>query len=95
MSVTKADLINQVYASHPGLSRVQSRAAVEFFLKSIKASLENGKDVLLSGFGKFNIKYKSARRGRNPQTGDSLMLEARRVVVFKWSGELRKAVNNK
>ena len=93
MSVTKADLINQVYSSHPGLSRVQSRNAVEFFLESIKARLEKGEDVLISGFGKFNIKYKSARRGRNPQSGDLMLLDARRVVVFKWSGELRKAVN--
>jgi integration host factor subunit alpha len=59
------------------------------------ASLENGEDVLLSGFGKFNVKAKSARKGRNPQTGEILMLEARRVVTFKPSGKLREKVNGK
>jgi integration host factor subunit alpha len=59
------------------------------------ASLENGADVLLSGFGKFNVKAKSARKGRNPLTGEVLMLEARRVVTFKPSGKLREKVNGK
>jgi integration host factor subunit alpha len=59
----------------------------------LKGSLENGEDVLLSGFGKFNVKAKSARKGRNPQTGEAVMLEARKVVTFKPSGTLRKKVN--
>jgi integration host factor subunit alpha len=95
MSVTKADLINQVYETHPGFNRIKSTEAVESFLKIIKKSLANGDDVLLSRFGKFNVKDKSARKGRNPQTGESMILDARRVVVFKPSGNFRKAVNNK
>jgi len=95
MSVTKADLINKVHKIHPGFNRIKSTDAVESFLKIIKKSLANGDDVLLSGFGKFNVKDKSARRGRNPKTGGSMMLDARRVVVFKPSGSFRKAVNNK
>jgi len=59
----------------------------------LKGRLENGEDVLLSGFGKFNVKAKSARKGRNPQTGEAVMLEARKVVTFKPSGTLRKKVN--
>jgi integration host factor subunit alpha len=95
MPLTKLDIINQVHSSSSKLTKNQAREAVETILKTIKTSLENGDDVLLSGFGKFNVKNKSARRGRNPQTGDALMLEARRVVVFKPSGKLRQKVNSK
>jgi integration host factor subunit alpha len=95
LTITKADLINRVYTANPKLTKVQAYEAVETILKTIKASLENGDDVLLSGFGKFNVRDKSARRGRNPQTGDSLLLDARRVVTFKPSGILRKNVNGK
>lgn len=93
MSVTKADLINLVYSLNHKLTKSKAREAVETILNIIKTSLANGDDVLISGFGKFNVKHKSARRGRNPQTGESMMLEPRRVVTFKPSGHLRKAVN--
>jgi integration host factor subunit alpha len=95
MTFTKPDLINQVYASNSKLSKAKARGTVETILKIMMASLENGEDVLLSGFGKFNVKAKSARKGRNPQTGEILMLEARRVVTFKPSGKLREKVNGK
>jgi integration host factor subunit alpha len=77
------------------MTKIQAREAVEAIILIIKYRLENGDDVLLSGFGKFNVKAKSARKGRNPQTGDALMLDARRVVTFKPAGKLRKLVNNK
>jgi integration host factor subunit alpha len=93
VTLTKADLIDQVYASNPKMTKAQAREAVETILYLLKASLENGEDVLLSGFGKFNVKAKSARKGRNPQTGEAVMLEARKVVTFKPSGTLRKKVN--
>ncbi|HKJ13408.1 MAG: integration host factor subunit alpha [Desulfobulbales bacterium] len=93
MALTKADLINQVHSSSPKLSKVQAREAVETILKIMKASLGSGDDVLLSGFGKFNVKAKSARKGRNPKTGEAMMLEARKVVTFKPSGILREKVN--
>ena len=93
MAFTKFDLINQVYASNPKLSKAQAREAVETILRIIKSSLENGADVLLSGFGKFNVNAKSARKGRNPKTGESVMLAARKVVTFKPSGILREKVN--
>ena len=95
MTVTKVDLIDQVYASNSKMSKARAREAVETFLLIIKSSLEKGDDVLLSGFGKFNVKDKNARRGRNPQTGDELVLDARRVVTFKVSGKLKKLVNDK
>ena len=77
------------------MTKIQAREAVETILRIIKSSLENGEDVLLSGFGKFSVKSKSDRKGRNPQTGESLMLDARKVVTFKPSGLLRKKVNGK
>ena len=96
MALTKADLINKVYSSHQTpLTKKEARKALETILRTIKSSLESGDDVLLSGFGKFNVKAKSSRRGRNPKTGKTMMLDARKVVTFKPSGKLRKKVNGK
>jgi integration host factor subunit alpha len=60
----------------------------------MKRSLENGEDVLVSGFGKFCVREKKARKGRNPATGNDLILRERRVVTFKYSGKLRERINN-
>ena len=96
MALTKADLINKVYSSHQTpLTKKEARKAVETILHTIKSSLESNEDVLLSGFGKFSVKSKSVRKGRNPQTGESMMLDARRVITFKPSGKLRDKVNGK
>ena len=95
MTLTKVDIISQVHATNPRMTKIQAREAVEIILRIIKSSLENGEDVLLSGFGKFNVKAKSARKGRNPHTGEAVMLEARKVVTFKPSGLLREKVNGK
>jgi len=95
MTLTKADLVQQVYKTHPTLTKAQSTDSVETFLALSKSSLIAGEDLLLSGFGKFNIKDKKSRRGRNPQTGSELTLEARRVVTFKASGILRSRINAK
>ena len=95
MTLTKADLINQVHASHPKMTKAQAREAVETILRIIKSNLESNENVLLSGFGKFSVNDKSVRKGRNPQTGESLMLDARRVITFKPSGKLREKVNEK
>ena len=93
MTITKADLVRQIYQSHPELTKIRSTQAVELFLNLAKDSLIAGKNLLLSGFGKFKVKDKRLRRGRNPQTGEELMLTARRVVTFKPSGKLRGRVN--
>ena len=95
MTLTKVNIINQIYPSNPRMTQIQAREAVETILRIIKSNLENGEDVLLSGFGKFNVKDKNARRGRNPKTGESMMLEARRVITFRPSGILREKVNGK
>ena len=95
MTFTKVDLIGEIHATNPRMTKIQAREAVETILRIIKSSLENGDNVLLSGFGKFNVKNKNARRGRNPKTGESMMLEARNVITFKPSGLLREKVNEK
>ncbi len=92
MALTKEKIINSIY-HQVGLSKSQSRSAVESLLEIIKNTLENGEDLLISGFGKFVVKEKSARRGRNPQTTEDLQLRERRVVVFKTSGVLRNKIN--
>ncbi|VAW40066.1 Integration host factor alpha subunit [hydrothermal vent metagenome] len=93
MTLTKADLVQQVYKTHPSLTKAQATDSVEAFLSLAKTALISGNDLLLSGFGKFNVKDKKSRRGRNPQTGDELTLNARRVVTFKPSGILRSRIN--
>ena len=93
MTLTKADLVQQIYKNHEGLTKEQSTEAVETFLRISKDTLIGGSDLLLSGFGKFNVREKNSRRGRNPQTGEDIILEGRRVVTFKPSGILRTKVN--
>lgn len=92
MALTKEKLGSSIY-NQVGLSKSQSRIVVERLLEIIKQTLENGQDILISGFGKFVVKEKSARRGRNPQTTKELQLRARRVIVFKTSGVLREKIN--
>ena len=94
MTLTKAELVQQIYKIHPTLSKTQAAESVEAFLRISKNSLIKGSDLLLSGFGKFNVKDKNSRRGRNPQTDDELTLDVRRVITFKPSGILRDKVNN-
>ena len=93
MALTKNKIVEQV--NELGFTKKKSVEIVESLLEIIKRSLENGEDVLVSGFGKFCIKDKSTRRGRNPATGDDLLLDARRVVTFKCSGKLRDRINNR
>ena len=93
MALTKENIIDSIY-HQIGLSKSQSRIVVERLLELIKQRLETGEDLLISGFGKFVVNQKSARRGRNPQTTEDLQLRARRVVVFKTSGVLRDKINS-
>jgi len=94
MALTKEKITDSIY-NQVGLSKTQSRRVVESLLDIMKHTLEKGEDLLLSGFGKFLVKDKAARRGRNPQTKEDLKLKARRVVVFRTSGVLRKKINQK
>jgi len=92
MSITKAHLADSIH-NQLGLPKNQSVQVLESILEIIKKTLENGEDVLITGFGKFYVKEKRKRRGRNPATGEDLMLGSRRVVGFKCSGKLRERMN--
>lgn len=93
MALTKANIVDAVQ-TEIGFTRHQSTELVESLLEHIKSTLESGEDVLVSGFGKFCVQEKSERRGRNPATGEDLMMAPRKVVSFKCSGKLRGRVND-
>ena len=92
MALTKADIIESV-RQQLGFPQKKSSEVVEQLIETIKSTLASGEDVLVSGFGKFCVNDKKERRGRNPATGDSMMLRSRKVVTFKVSGKLRRRVN--
>jgi len=92
MTVTKADLAQKV-ADDCGFMKGEAQEMVEKLLDIIKSTLIAGQDVMVSGFGKWSVKSKHARRGRNPKTGESIVLDARRVVTWQYSPMLKKAVN--
>jgi integration host factor subunit alpha len=94
MALTKEKIIDSIY-NQVGMSKNQSRRVMESILELIKHTLAQGENILVSGFGKFVVKNKSARKGRNPQTRADLRLRARKVVVFRTSGVLRKKINKK
>ena len=93
MTLTKSHLIDAI-AEQNGFTRKKSTETVEIILEIIKSKLASGEDVLISGFGKFCVKDKNSRRGRNPATGSDLILRERKVVTFKCSGKLRDKINN-
>jgi integration host factor subunit alpha len=94
MTLVKDDLVQEVY-DQAWSSKHQSRAVVDALFELVKKSLESGEDVLISGFGKFTVRNKRARRGRNLQTGEDLALEPRRVVRFRCSPVMRERINGK
>ena len=93
-TLTKAHIVEAV-AEANGYTRNNSVETVETLLELIKSALESGDDVMISGFGKFCVKNKKKRRGRNPATGKDLILAPRKVVTFKWSGKLKEKLNTK
>jgi integration host factor subunit alpha len=92
MSLTREAITRSVF-DRLDLSKTETARAVEAAFEIIKKSLENGEDVLISGFGKFCVKDKGKRRGRNPGTGEELILAERRVVTFKCSTVLKRKPN--
>ena len=94
MTQTKADLIEAIQSKN-GLTLKQSTNLVETLMEIMKDTLASGEDILMSGFGKFCVKEKAERKGRNPATGEDQMLPARKVVTFTSSGKLRERVNSK
>ena len=93
MTLTKSDLIEEIQTKN-GLTKKKSAETIEALLEIMKKTLASGEDVLISGFGKFCVKEKAQRKGRNPATGEDMMLSPRRVVTFKWSGKLREKVDS-
>ena len=94
MALTKNVIVEQIQTGL-GFPKNKSVEITESLLELIKSSLASGDDVLVSGFGKFCVKEKRERKGRNPATGEDAILPARRVVTFKCSGKLRDKVNGK
>jgi integration host factor subunit alpha len=92
MTLTKNDLVKSL-AKENGFEKKQSLKIVETLLEIIKSKLSSGEDVLISGFGKFCVNEKRERRGRNPATGESILLKPRRVVTFRCSRQLRAKIN--
>ena len=89
MTLTKANIVEEV-AEQSGYPKNQSIEIFETLLEIIKSTLESGEDVLISRFGRFCVKEKHERRGRNPATGEDMMLEPRRVVTFRCFRQLRE-----
>lgn len=92
MALTKTQIVDSIQ-QRIGFSRKRSTELVESLIEIIKFNIENGDDVLISGFGKFCVKDKNQRKGRNPATGQDMMLDKRKVVTFKCSSVLRDKVN--
>jgi integration host factor subunit alpha len=94
MTLTKVDVAQKV-ANDCGFMKGEATEIVEKLLGIIKSRLVAGENVMISGFGKWSVKSKRARRGRNPQTGEELILDARRVVTWQYSPVLKKGVNQR
>ncbi len=94
MRTTKAPLADSVF-KNTALQKNESIVIVDSLLEIIKSTLESGEDLLITGFGKFTVKKKKTRTGRNPQTEKPLQLDARKVVLFRCSAVLREKINKK
>src|SRR5208283_5079257 len=92
MTLTKAHIVENLFARNI-FTKTESAQIIETLFEIVKNTLEKGEDVLISGFGKFSVKEKNQRRGRNPQTGNPIILSPRKVVTFKCSGVLRERIN--
>ena len=93
MALTKSHLIEAIAAQN-GFTKKKSTETVEAILEIIKSTIASGEDVLVSGFGKFCVKEKRERKGRNPATGADMILAPRRVVTFRCSGKLKDKIND-
>ncbi len=91
--MTKADLVERIQTA-TGFTKKESADMLETVFSIMKSTLESGEKLKISGFGNFDVKQKADRRGRNPQTGETITIEARRVLTFKPSTLLRQAINS-
>ena len=93
MVLTKIQIVNSI-ADQIGYTKNQAFEIVETTLEIIKKALESGENVMITNFGKFCVREKRARRGRNPSTGEEMILKPRKVVTFRWAGKLRERINS-
>jgi len=93
LAFTKQTIIEKI-AEKNNLSNSEAKETIETLLEIMKSTLASGEDIMISGFGKFQVNEKAPRKGRNPATGETMVLKKRRVVVFKCSGGLRDRVND-
>jgi integration host factor subunit alpha len=92
MALTKSDLIEAI-SDRFKISSIEAKDLLETLLETMKSTLASGEDLMISGFGRFQVNDKAPRKGRNPATGGDMILEKRRVVTFKSSGKLRDQIN--
>ena len=93
-TMTKADLVDILF-TRMGMNKREAKDMVDAFFDEIRAALEDGRTVILSGFGNFQLRDKAQRPGRNPKTGEEIAITARRVVTFHASQKLKEAVAKK
>lgn len=93
MTLTKMDIVEKITEALD-LSGAEAKDTVEEMLEIIKFTLASGEDLMISGFGKFQVNEKAPRKGRNPATGEAMMLNGRKIVTFKCSGKLRNQIND-
>ena len=91
MALTKADMAEKLFEDL-GLNKREAKELVEMFFEEVRAALENGRQVKLSGFGNFDLREKNERPGRNPKTGEEIPISARRVVTFRPGQKLKARV---
>jgi len=91
--MTKADIVERV-AEKTGFSKKDSVELVELVFETLKDTIAGGENLKISGFGNFNVRQKADRRGRNPQTGEEITIEARRILTFKASHMLKQSINS-
>lgn len=94
MTLTKEQLVQNI-CWKTEFKKCDAAKTVESLLEIVKSTLSSGEDVLISGFGKFCVRDKRKRRGRNPSTGEDLMLDQRRIITFKCSPMLKRRLNGR
>lgn len=92
MACTKVDIIEKIVEKN-NLKPTEAKDTIEELLEIMKSTLASGEDIMISGFGKFCVNVKAPRKGRNPATGDTMVLEKRKVVTFKCAGKLKDRIN--
>ena len=94
MALTKTDIV-ELIAEKNDFSPTEAKDVLEELLEIIKSTLASGEDLMISGFGKLQVNEKRPRKGRNPATGETMILKKRRVVTFKCAGKLKDKINGK